>query len=256
MNPPYSGNLHLKILREAMQHSDDIVNLSPIRWLEDPLAEYKKNSDFLKYEDIRNQIESLEEINSKQAQNFFNADIGTSLGIYYITKNGGWSPMTLHNPLVDKILHKTLECCKDFERNKKDGWRVKVSAIFGRGGHGGDNDFLVWQKLLVFYDGMKDNKPWYEHYNRNQWTKETPEIPTSFTFKSEQEANNFISATSSKLGRWYYNKMNTTTQVCPYYYLWLPTYKHPWTDADLYAYFGLTADEIGIIEKEMGKYKW
>ena len=29
MNPPYDKNLHLKILREAMKHSDDVVNLSP-----------------------------------------------------------------------------------------------------------------------------------------------------------------------------------------------------------------------------------
>ena len=32
MNPPYHRNLHLKILNEAINHSDDIVNLSPIRW--------------------------------------------------------------------------------------------------------------------------------------------------------------------------------------------------------------------------------
>ena len=29
MNPPYNGNLHLKILQEAIKHSDDVVNLSP-----------------------------------------------------------------------------------------------------------------------------------------------------------------------------------------------------------------------------------
>ena len=46
MNPPYCRNLHLKILREAMKHGDEIVNLSPIRWLQDPLAEYKQG---LKY---------------------------------------------------------------------------------------------------------------------------------------------------------------------------------------------------------------
>lgn len=33
MNPPYDGNLHLKVVQEAMKHSDDVVNLSPIRWL-------------------------------------------------------------------------------------------------------------------------------------------------------------------------------------------------------------------------------
>lgn len=45
MNPPYCRNLHLKILNEAICYSDDIVNLSPIRWLQDPLAERKRNSD-------------------------------------------------------------------------------------------------------------------------------------------------------------------------------------------------------------------
>ena len=38
MNPPYCRNLHLKILNEAICYSDDIVNLSPIKWLQDPLA--------------------------------------------------------------------------------------------------------------------------------------------------------------------------------------------------------------------------
>ena len=60
MNPPYCRNLHLKILNEAINNSDDIVNLSPIRWLQDPLAEYKRNSDFKKYKEIRERIESIE----------------------------------------------------------------------------------------------------------------------------------------------------------------------------------------------------
>lgn len=47
MNPPYSGNLHLKIVSKIISEypNAEIVNLSPIRWLQDPLAEYKKNSD-------------------------------------------------------------------------------------------------------------------------------------------------------------------------------------------------------------------
>ena len=28
MNPPYNGSLHLKILSEAMKHSDDVANLN------------------------------------------------------------------------------------------------------------------------------------------------------------------------------------------------------------------------------------
>lgn len=89
MNPPYNYNLHLKILRKIMQYSDEIVNLSPIRWLQDPLAEYKKNSDYKKFEDVRSHIESLDIIDSSEANNAFGINFG-DLGIYYITENGGW----------------------------------------------------------------------------------------------------------------------------------------------------------------------
>ena len=67
MNPPYDKNLHLKILQEAMRHSDDVVNLSPIRWLQDPLVEYKKSSDWFRFEDIRKKIETLDVITSKRS---------------------------------------------------------------------------------------------------------------------------------------------------------------------------------------------
>lgn len=48
MNPPYCRNLHLKILNEAICYSDDVVNLSPIRWLQDPIADHSlsRRKDF------------------------------------------------------------------------------------------------------------------------------------------------------------------------------------------------------------------
>ena len=88
MNPPYCRNLHLKILNEAINHSDDIVNLSPIRWLQDPLAEYKRNSDFKKFENVRKHIESIEIISAKDACDvfgaLFNIRLNTDLGIYHV----------------------------------------------------------------------------------------------------------------------------------------------------------------------------
>lgn len=47
MNPPYSKNLHLKVLDTVIKNNPnaEIANLSPIRWLQDPLAEYKKNEN-------------------------------------------------------------------------------------------------------------------------------------------------------------------------------------------------------------------
>ena len=90
MNPPYCRNLHLKILNEAINHSDDIVNLSPIRWLQDPLVEYKRNSDFKKFTEIRERIESIEIIDAKDACAMFSALFNTDLGVYHITKVGGF----------------------------------------------------------------------------------------------------------------------------------------------------------------------
>lgn len=54
-------------MNEAICYSDDIVNLSPIRWLQDPLAEYKKNSDWKKFENVRNHTESVEVIDAAAA---------------------------------------------------------------------------------------------------------------------------------------------------------------------------------------------
>ena len=42
MNPPYSRNLHLKILEAVIPVADKVVNISPVRWLQDPFAKYKK----------------------------------------------------------------------------------------------------------------------------------------------------------------------------------------------------------------------
>ena len=86
MNPPFCRNLHLKILNEAINHSDDVVNLSPIRWLQDPLAEYKRNSDWKKFENIRERIESIEIIKVTDAESLFNIDLPFNIGVYHITK--------------------------------------------------------------------------------------------------------------------------------------------------------------------------
>lgn len=250
MNPPYSG-LHLKILREAMKHSDDIVNLSPIRWLQDPLAEYKKNSDWYKFEDIRKHIESLDQISQSQSMAYFSTDMVTDLGIYKITSSGGFNRDILVNKIASKVLQKTMSYLKQVDYDKKDGWRVKVSTISGgkNGGGGHRNVTYAYQKLIAFENGMKDGKPWHTFYMKNQWSKETDVITYSFKFNSKEEANNWIDIQNSKLGHYMYTAMTLDQNVKNTHFLWLSDYTHPWTDADLYKYFELTADEIKEIEQ-------
>ena len=86
MNPPYNGNLHLKILQEAMKHGDEIVNLSPIKWVS-PLSYYEgtTSNDIIKeYTSIFKSLVSLKIIDSKTAHDMFGTSDSNELGIYHI----------------------------------------------------------------------------------------------------------------------------------------------------------------------------
>ena len=50
MNPQYDKN-SLKILEAVIPVADRVVDISPVRWLQDSLAEYKKNSDYKNFEE-------------------------------------------------------------------------------------------------------------------------------------------------------------------------------------------------------------
>ena len=99
MNPPYCRNLHLKILNEAIKHSDDIINLSPIRWLQDPLAEYKRNSNFKRFTEIRERIESIEIIKKNDVFASFNISNSENFGVYHL-----FLRIVIYKPLIYYIL--------------------------------------------------------------------------------------------------------------------------------------------------------
>jgi hypothetical protein len=116
MNPPYSKNLHLKILAEAIKHLNDedgeCVNLSPIRWLQDPLAKYKKSSDLKRFEDsVAKHIESIELIKTEDANKLFNIMLLQPLCIYKCNnKNTNKIYIDFNTTnLLDKIFSKIIK---------------------------------------------------------------------------------------------------------------------------------------------------
>ena len=50
--------------------------------MQDPLAEYKRNSDFKKFKEIRERIESIEIISASEARREFSIEIFSDLGVY------------------------------------------------------------------------------------------------------------------------------------------------------------------------------
>ena len=274
MNPPYQRNLHLKILAEAIKHFKDdgtYVNLSPVRWLQDPLAKYKKNCDLKRFEEsVAKHIESLEVIDGDVISKMFQSGIPTS-GIYvlksrYYNIYKTCCSISFLDKIVDKLYN--MSKCK-FEADRLDGWRVKISPIYG-GGTAGNNSsgkatLRNIGKLLTFKDGKKDGRPWYDFYAHNGSTKLKPELPYSIVFPNEIEAKNFCKLYDTIFAKVYTHWMKIDVNVYPEIILWLDDainprtglkgYESEWTNDDLYKFFNITPEEQKVIEDTMKKYE-
>ena len=266
MNPPYSGNLHLKILSHLISLYPDAeaVNLSPIRWLQDPLAEYKKNSDWKKFEDIRNKIESLDVISLEDMSNMFDG-IDVKAGIYYLTKAGGFDVNSIRSKFLNKLCVKDYIRMKDvLEENALDGWRVRCGnyVLFkGSTRLASDSVALSRQNYVhfkldrVYKDGFTENGIfWTEDRLPGAGNKIKPigtPIPSSVKFDTKEEAYNFVASTRLKLLRYICGLCFDYGCSSDYFMPYLGDYTHPWTDKDLYNFFRLSEDEIAIIEQEV-----
>lgn len=275
MNPPYSRNLHIKILAEAIKHLKDeksvCVNLSPVRWLQDPLAKYKKNCDLKRFEEsVAKHIESLDIMSAQAAQNLFSIVLGADLGVYacrakqYEIKDYSiW-------PFKAAVLEYIISHNPTYEQDKADGWRVRMPVMTGASGraHGcGDRPEILssFGKLLAFKDGKtEDGKWWYDCYKKNQNFKPTPTITRSIKFDSKAEAENFIKQFDTSFGKFVTDILTGYVGIGPECCLWMSDainprtgikgYKGEWTDEDLVLYFGITPEEQKTIEKTIEKY--
>lgn len=244
INPPYCKNLHLKILSHliSLYPEAEVVNLSPIRWLQDPLAEYKRGSDWKKFEDIRNKIESLDTIPSVEAQSIFRAAIWGDLGIYHLTNDAkGYEFSFKHKWFIDKVILNMKDNIENHmtpERGKCDFSRpfIKISELHG---HQGQKDF---------YDFISPD------INVAKTTK-GGSCAHTVNFDTDEEANNFFYSLQTNFYKFINVCVKQSMNVPWIFAPWLGDYTHPWTDEMLYSFFGLTEEEIKVIEETMEKYK-
>ena len=252
MNPPYDGSLHLKILSEAMKYSNDIVNLSPIRWLKDPLAKDKQSTEYKRFANVRNHIESIDAITAEEANEHFGISLFSDLGVYHITENGGldtenfWKKFRSKEniSIFEKVgNHDSIK--NHIDKNARNGIRVPLTTFAGNRGN-----LPIYKDISVLVDGLKDGKDWTKCKNMGGYEKpENSPLPNSIKFDTVEDAQNFYDSYKTKFFR-YVCKItvqppNIQTQVLPF----MPTYTHPWADTQLYEYFDLTEDEITEINE-------
>ena len=227
MNPPYNGNLHLQILEKVIPMADEVVNISPVRWLQDPLAKYKKNSDYIKYEEsISKKIDSCEIIKSDIANKLFDISFG-DLGIYKISKGGFNYNFAQNNSLVNKFISKNDITFMDVAT--KEGYRGKYkSNHFGIiNSHYGDTS--VW---------IKDS---FELFT----TKRETNTNKVLFFNNDEEVKNCFCFLNLKVMR-YFAKIIRKNQRVPWQFVPYLDYSKPWTDKRFCEYFGIT----GYIDDE------
>ena len=260
LNPPYNGNLHLKILEEALNHSDNIVNLSPVRWLQDPLAKYKKGSDFLKFADLHKHIESLEMISGKEAQRLFQSKQYENLGLY-----------KLSSKKVDNLVSLVdLDTLFFIEKVSLPVYNKKYESIYKYRTPEGKANFSTPFVRLTAMHGNLGSNDYVEITSKNKKLCMTkPEklsnVEATINFKTQAEAENFYDSLQTSFMK-FANKCIKTNMRVPYYGLpfmgnvvnprtGLKGYEGEWTDEDFYKFFNLTEDEIKIIKNTMKEYK-
>ena len=287
-NPPYKRNLHLKILAEAIKHLKDdgtCVNLSPVRWLQDPLAKYKKRCDLKRFEEsVAKHITDVNVLFPKEMTNTFNVAFNTDIGIYCAKAN-------------------KLDTCFDYEhlansQNKDvDFTRAIFNKTYGKVKDGIGNHITIFNKrptknyvFIVMIGGhihrgieqtvlsfVRTNYGCFANDLNNgktiiQLHKDNPHAtngnPNNWPvvcFNTFDECKNFYSIACNNFYKFlcwsFSNDQHISTEFLP----WLGDTINPrtgmkgyigeWTDDDLFLYFGITPEEQEEIERTMARYE-
>lgn len=262
MNPPYDGNLHLKILEQVislLKDDGDCINLSPIRWLQDPLLDYKKGTQYNVYEKtISKHIKSIIEINREVAQKWFENDINEPLGVYHIVKGaGGFDYESLHKSdepgfikVIALVLTKQLPSVLSI-RSKEgspdyNGYFIRLPKFRGHPGH------KDWCNVIGLSFEEMTTRPSFGTCD------------ATATFSSDIEVHNFFTSVHTTFYR-YLCLISKSAQRVPYSALPFmgdcinprtgkKGYESDWTDEDFCKYFDITDIEWEEIQETMKPY--
>ncbi|MDT3368522.1 MAG: hypothetical protein LIR40_07755 [Bacteroidota bacterium] len=227
MNPPYDRNLHLKILETVIPHAEKVVNISPVRWLQDPFAPYSTRSDYCKFEDsISKKIESLDVISAKNASELFDASFTMNLAIYTCGQ-GGYNYQ--HNdPLITKIVEKTME-------HSWAPFGVKLQHDKPQ------KEFIL---RTAEFSEILMNKT----YDSQLKVKETTTFcggrkSCIFSFNTEEERKNFYLCYTHPFMVWHTRLWKTDVHMYNEKIPYFAYFDHAWDYEDFFNWFGLTAEE-------------
>ena len=259
MNPPYDKNLHLKFLEKVICVAEKTVSVQPVRWLQDPLVNYKKSTDYKKYENsIAKHIKDIELFDSDTATKYFSADFISSVGIYVcddknyeIYQKYKYYKNNENFEFIDDII-KTIS--KEDNFNKMDVVKftkdlhnfIPLNKMTGENLQRckPTNAIKEWTKPYISADEYI-----YDKSHKSGVARGKIENDLCVVFNTLEEAKNcFDSFTKSKFTRFYMSIITTDIHVNQNYMPWMKDYKEPWTDERFYKYFNISKENQKKIE--------
>ena len=263
MNPPYYRSTHLKFLEKVIKISNNVISIQPIRWLEDKVGKYKKNSAYNKYkESIAKYIKDLEIITAEEAEKKFNAAFTFNVGIYLCDKNGGYDIDKLtSNDIVNKVFEKMDDNINDHIEFSEPKNSIVVSLITG--GNNGRNKVIDlyfqnsdYDRYIYDADGKRLDNGLTFKQNREKTAWGNVKVrgeQTNIKFNNLDECINFFNYTRTYLFRYIFNQITSDVQVQAKFLPFMKDYSRPWTNKRLYNYFNITNKEQKHIEEYIDK---
>ena len=263
MNPPYYRSTHLKFLEKTIKIADNVVSIQPIRWLEEKVGRYKKNSIYNKYkESIAKYIKDLEIITAEEAEKKFNAAFTFNIGIYLCDKNGGYDIDKLtSNDIVNKVFEKMDDNINDHIEFSEPKNSIVVSLITG--GNNGRNKVIDlyfqnsdYDRYIYDADGKRLDNGLNFKQNREKTAWGNVKVrgeQTNIKFNNVDECINFFNYTRTYLFRYIFNQITSGVNVQAKFLPFMKDYSRPWTNKRLYNYFNITNKEQKHIEEYIDK---
>ena len=239
MNPPYDGNLHLKILEAVIPVANKVVNISPANQFFAAKRLLKEYPLIQKSKVLKNNIVNIELIAAHIASNIFNAAFAGPLMILTYDANCKQSLNYMDYNVIPynlrSVFDKTIRACNDkivpnlYDEIIKNTNKKFILPCPEVHGHQGQAD---WAEITSsdYARALKAKQRWNWH----------------LSFDTEVERKNCYDAWHTRFHQFIHRLIKADNFNYYGALPWLQDYTQPWTDKRFCEYFGIT----GYIDDE------
>jgi len=263
MNPPW--DIHLKIIEKVLSYVDNVVDISPIRWLQDPLATEKQRSDYKIFENtISKRIKDIKVLDQVEINKMFDIQFNTTVAIYYFDKKGGYDYASLMDSKsknyrqIYKAVMKNSSACPELKLYK-DSKKKNFVPVCLLGGH-----------IDALNAGPTFSRDRYRYFvnnkcinpDRNDVNGLTPEEVKAYNLKTFDTVNvvefdtanecaNFYDYITSPFFVYMCKCHSMDGHVTPKYLPFMEDYKTKRTNDEIFNYFKVSESNKKFIYQEL-----